>query len=57
MIAEAGREMLSQAAERAIQEPYEKFVQAGIEHWHRKQAEKERKKKEAEKSAEPGDRP
>jgi chloramphenicol O-acetyltransferase len=46
-----------QATERAFQEEYEKFVQQGIERWHRQREAKERKEKEAEKSAETGDRP
>ena len=46
---------LTQAGERAIQEPYEKFVQEGIARWQKQQEAKERKDKESEKPVESAD--
>ena len=43
---------LTQATERAFQEDYEKFVQEGIDRWHRQRETKERKNKETEKPVE-----
>jgi hypothetical protein len=56
MTAKERQEMLMQAAERAMKEDYEKFKQVSYEHLLRQREAKERKKKEAEKSAEPDDK-
>jgi uncharacterized protein YdaU (DUF1376 family) len=45
-------DQLTQASERAVREDYEKFVQAGIDHWHKKRVAKEQKDKATEKQAE-----
>jgi len=38
---------LTQASHRAIQEDYEKFVQQGIDRWHKQRATKERQESES----------
>ena len=51
------RDQLMQAAERTIQDEYEKFKQVSYEHLLKQRAEKDRKKQDTEKPVKPDDRP